>query len=986
MQDSQTLERIEQVLAELCAQRTLASQEHANSALYALVVLLEQVKGRAELLRVTLPLSAAVCQLLALYGRSSNICRSGCRALTFLASPEVAYGGAASAAIQVLHLHSTSLDVLLEGLLAAATLTGASAVHADAAVTAHAVDAATTAMREHPDCVLIQVCGCRLLANSFSGSSNPMVIKLAADEARAVGASSVVNNAVRTNPHNADVLRTACDAISELVEHGVLADDERGAAEAGRCVANALRFYGMLRSSNLLEAAAMALHKILADSPEALAGFEDADGIESLCAALREPTHTLDDLSFGFASFGLTKLLGKCDGKRLRRAAGAGALRVLAGELQRTQQNKGLQRGSIQCVGLLLNTPGMATFAAEARVLEAIVSAMSRAPTNAYLQRGGAVALSAAADCNNLFVGADADRVGMIRVLLTAMRTHATDEDTLRVCLCALSNLCAEDDIERLASSLGSHAAIVEVFKSQHAGNADVMTDALVTLRNLSIQPEGKLAARDSGSLEAVVQVLKRHLQSVAVATRACGALAVLLNDTPNEAILGRCGALSAITEVLRSHGRSCRELTAYACLALARGTVLPETEVLGGDAGAISALVSAMKDFPNDAEILEHALDALRNLSINGPNKRRIANARALPAVVLAMEQNLKTADVQAAGCYAIAYACCNNPEGEAAASAACRASAVSAGAYSAVAAAMAAHPQHAKLNGFAVRAMREMLFYKEDLSRWASRGSGKALLPELLLTTMQRFLGDVELVRYGCGLLATMFEAMPYDTPPPDLGLAIIAVLGKHSYVDEVCVLCMSLIAQLLACKAHAPSQHKEPDTGLLTVTLNVFCNHVRGGPVCMNTAPVLYMLLANDAHAQRFAIACDVPKLLRKILRTIPQHGPVSVAEIKLEQPFFEKLKALLSACQEAHGEACAEPGCALCGMQPGRCGAAGCTVRDGGDVILKRCASCRTATYCSTAHQRDAWPTHKHVCRMRAAVLAAHAALANQKAST
>jgi hypothetical protein len=68
-----------------------------------------------------------------------------------------------------------------------------------------------------------------------------------------------------------------------------------------------------------------------------------------------------------------------------------------------------------------------------------------------------------------------------------------------------------------------------------------------------------------------------------------------------------------------------------------------------------------------------------------------------------------------------------------------------------------------------------------------------------------------------------------------------------------------------------------------------------------------------------------------------------------------------------------------------MQPGRCGAAGCSLRadTAAGVTLKRCASCRAAAYCCTAHQRDAWAAHKRGCGARAAVLAAQAALSNEE---
>jgi hypothetical protein len=187
------------------------------------------------------------------------------------------------------------------------------------------------------------------------------------------------------------------------------------------------------------------------------------------------------------------------------------------------------------------------------------------------------------------------------------------------------------------------------------------------------------------------------------------------------------------------------------------------------------------------------------------------------------------------------------------------------------------------------------------------------------------------------------------------------------------------MLALMPLLVSEACVRTKRDMLDAGLLMVAVHALCQHARGGAAREVTACVLIALVANDALVQRRAVACGVPKLLREILRTA--HGGPTPGE---ERERFESLNAVLAACAEAHGEACAEPGCELCGMQPGRCGAAGCSLRAGAGagITLKRCASCRTAAYCCMAHQRDAWAAHKLVCGARAAVLAAHAALTNE----
>ena len=248
---------------------------------------------------------------------------------------------------------------------------------------------------------------------------------------------------------------------------------------------------------------------------------------------------------------------------------------------------------------------------------------------------------------------------------------------------------------------------------------------------------------------------------------------------------------------------------------------------------------------------------------------------------------------------------------------------------------------------------------------------------MPAALSAAIQQFLGDAELVRYGIQAFMYLYVALTSALPPAlpsSVALVALAVLRKHNAVAAVCMPCMTVLMQLFKDEANAGTIRTLLDAGVLLVIVHTLCQHAQGGAVREMAALTLAMLLANDALGQRRVVACDLQKLLREILGSAcrPRGKELSV---------FESLNAMLVACAQAHGEACAEPGCELCGMQPGRCGAAGCSLHAdaGANITLKRCASCRSAAYCCAAHQRDAWATHKLVCRARAAVHAAHSAL-------
>jgi hypothetical protein len=349
----------------------------------------------------------------------------------------------------------------------------------------------------------------------------------------------------------------------------------------------------------------------------------------------------------------------------------------------------------------------------------------------------------------------------------------------------------------------------------------------------------------------------------------------------------------------------------------------------------------------------------------------------------MMAMRRSVASAEVQVAGCHALAYACCNNPEGDFHACVACCSAAADADAHAAVVSALAAHPRDAKLNTLAVRALREMLRNNELLARRAATADGSAV-PLTITSAMQRSLSNVELVQYGSEALSIMYRLVPNATPPPGLALLMVSVLRQHSSIDDVCANCMMVLTHLIASDVSAHTKRSVLDAGLPVVAVHALCQHVRGGQARLAAAEMLFIVAVDDTLIQRQAVACGVLKLLRKIMDAGTNHGgPIP----GVEQAFFKGFKNLLAARAEAHDEACTEPGCELCGMQSGRCAAAGCSLRAGasGDVILKRCASCRTAAYCCSAHQRNAWATHKPACHTRAAVLAALATLADETAT-
>ena len=970
------------VLGEFSSQAAVTNADYAGDVLRHLVLVLQRADSdpESDCVAKALPLTAAVRALMALHGSSALVCRWGCRSLTLLASYDgVACADLVAAAIQALHEHPETAEVAFEALVAAERLARANSVCADAAVAAHAIDAAVAAMLAHPGHRFVRIMGCDLISTLLHDSSSAAAV-LAAREARASDAVLAVSGVLRTHLSGAV---NVCEALAIMTDHGILNDDATGAAEAGRCVASVVLALETQHSFEFLQIAAYALRSFLrAKLTTAIAGFEDGNGVEALCSVLCAHARVSGE-SFETAIIALRMVLQRerdNNSKCVLRAADAGAFGALAEVLQQSgpaASSLGLIT-SMHCVCLLLEVPGTAMHAGQVRVLEAVVAAMLRAPKDAKLQKDGAWALHVAATHNGIFVGADADRTAVIRALLDAMRTHRSDTSTLYSCLVATASVCLEDDFERIAGSLGAHAVVVDVFTTC-IDHEEVIHAALNTLRNTSLLDENKDIAGSCGSVEAAVRVLVRYADSERIAMGACGALAPLVSTTANEAAACRCGALPAIVAALRTYGRSCKALTTYACVALARATVLAENEKAAGDAGAVATLVAVLEDHAAETDALSHALWALRNLAISGPNKKRIVSAKVVPAVVKVMQRNPADADVQEAGCHLFVYACCNNPEGDKSAAVACCAESAKAGAHIAVATAMLAHPLEHKLNALAVRALCEMM-HNNDLLRSCAATDDEAAVPKAVIDAMERYVDDAELVQFGSTTLAFMF--VPLDVAacsslpplPPSIALSIVAMLQRYGSVDTICVPFMSMLLPVVSLVEHANARRALLDADLATVAIHVICQHASGGIAREVAMRFLFMLLQDDAVVLRRVIACGLPKLLRKMMRdgATNRLSPVEATVMK-------ELRVKLAALEDAHGPTCAEADCALCGMHPGRCGSTSCSIHAGVDVTLKRCAACKTAAYCCAAHQRDAWTKHKPVCRARVAVQAALAAL-------
>eukprot|EP00232_Nephroselmis_pyriformis_P029495 CAMPEP_0182853632 /NCGR_PEP_ID=MMETSP0034_2-20130328/803_1 /TAXON_ID=156128 /ORGANISM="Nephroselmis pyriformis, Strain CCMP717" /LENGTH=286 /DNA_ID=CAMNT_0024984411 /DNA_START=92 /DNA_END=949 /DNA_ORIENTATION=- len=138
--------------------------------------------------------------------------------------------------------------------------------------------------------------------------------------------------------------------------------------------------------------------------------------------------------------------------------------------------------------------------------------------------------------------------------------------------------------------------------------------------------------------VEAMVGMMRRH-RSAWVQERACRALANLARDSPaNRACAAEAGAVEAVVAAMRAHGGSA-DVQEWACSALLCISFgISANRVRAAEAGAVEAVVAAMRAHGGSTQVQKRACHALDNLTRDSPAFwARAAEAGAVEAVVAA-------------------------------------------------------------------------------------------------------------------------------------------------------------------------------------------------------------------------------------------------------------------------------------------------------------------------------------------------------------
>ena len=203
-----------------------------------------------------------------------------------------------------------------------------------------------------------------------------------------------------------------------------------------------------------------------------------------------------------------------------------------------------------------------------------------------------------------------------------------------------------------------------------------------------------------------LVAVLRAHKAVARVVVTACNRLAALCLEEVNQPLAAEAGALEAVVEAMRAHPQAagvqhegCAALV-LVCLGMDGAGLARKHSAV--EAGALEAVVGAMWAHPQAEGVQQEGCAALLSLccgrvdAVDLAHKQRAAEAGALEAVVAAMWAHLQAASVQWQGC-AVLTILCIGPGGAAAAR---RQLATQVGACAAATAARLAHPDDTRVH----------------------------------------------------------------------------------------------------------------------------------------------------------------------------------------------------------------------------------------------------------------------------------------------
>lgn len=427
----------------------------------------------------------------------------------------------------------------------------------------------------------------------------------------------------------------------------------------------------------------------------------------------------------------------------------------------------------------------------------------------------------------------------------------------------------------------------------------------------------------------------------------------VIANNDPQKQAARNLGAVAALSSAMKRYPDH-EQLQSVACGALHGLFSVRASQPSANN--ALDAVMAAISAFPASVKLQQHACLAISGIVISDVALQHpCLRAGGLPLLAAAIRRHMSVADVCEAACLAISnlersYLQSTAPVAE------CEA------AFQCVVDAVLAHGAHAPTVQCGVRALGSLSMHSAVAPLAASPRALNAVVAGMGAHVM-----DVNVQTAGCLALGSFFHHVPARKAAVEAGAVQALVRALRTCFNRRAV--------------RAGAADFEDHYG----------SHVEGeGPKAFAVSALTLLYTFPDA-----SVAADNPALLSAV-PVLHEGGLGLVQRMQWGHgTSFERARAELArqltaaavyhvmvtspdcpdcAALRARGEMCGLKGCCMCAPAvPEGVSPALSTGR------MKVCARCRTVSYCCAEHQREDWKAHKPTCKAlcRAAEAAARA---------
>lgn len=232
---------------------------------------------------------------------------------------------------------------------------------------------------------------------------------------------------------------------------------------------------------------------------------------------------------------------------------------------------------------------------------------------------------------------------GLPDIVCAIMTEHVSDLDIQDVGCQALKALVVGEDRAKMRAASEKAMDAVCAALEVHGADAHFQLSAFGALSAIAVHIPNKVAV-----VNIVLAGLSADPENAPLAEVVCAALKnSALGDDVHRANAAKAGAIDAILGAIRTHGTHPGVLQ-EAWAAVKNLAVNADNQVLFAQAGAVELVLESLRALPRVAGVQEQAVWAIRILSFRPDNNKAVAEAGGVAMVIDAMKMHVNHAGVQ--------------------------------------------------------------------------------------------------------------------------------------------------------------------------------------------------------------------------------------------------------------------------------------------------------------------------------------------------